>query len=97
MSTLRTAPAHLTGETPFHACNPQRGRLFAVRPGLTIDDALSAASNLLASSLVAVNSAAVEHDDVLLYGAVFQLEPIKAAVDAARVGLQATNREGVES
>lgn len=87
----------MTGETPFHVCNPQRGRLFAVRPGLTVDDALSVASNLLASSLVAVNSAAVEHDDVLLYGAVFQLEAIKAAVDAARVGLQATNREGVES
>ncbi len=97
MSTHHPAPAPATSEAPFHACNPQRERLFTVRPGLAVDDALSVASNLLASSLVAVKGAAIEHDDVLLYGAVFQLEAIKAAVDAARVGLLAANRKGDES
>ena len=97
MTAHHPAAAPATSEAPFHACNPQRERLFTVRPGLAVDDALSVASNLLASSLVAVNSAATEHDDVLLYGAVFQLEAIKAAVDAARVGLLAANRKGDES
>lgn len=97
MSTNRTTPAPVTSEAPFYACNPQKGRLYAVRPGISIDDALSVASTLMESSLAAVNNAAVEHDDVLLYGAIFQLEAIKAAVDAAKVGLQSPNREGVES
>jgi len=93
----RPTPAPVTCEAPFYACNPQKGRLYAVRPGISIDDALSVASTLMGSSLAAVNNAAVEHDDVLLYGAVFQLEAIKAAVDAARVGLLAANRKGDES
>ncbi len=79
-----TSPA-VTRSIPFHTCNPDETRLFAVLPGVPLSDALEAASCTLAAALRVVRGAAVDHDDEILHGAVFQLEAVKAVVDSADV------------
>ena len=92
--TGAAAHALVTAETTFHSCNPAQQHLFAVRPGVSVEDALEIASCLLASALRTVRGAAVEHDDETLFGAVFQLEAVKAIVDAADLATPAENLEG---
>lgn len=91
---VAAAPALVTAETTFHSCNPDQQHLFAVRPGVSVENALEIASCLLASALCTVRGAAVEHDDDTLFGAVFQLEAVKAIVDAADQATPAENLEG---
>jgi len=92
--TGAAAPALVTEEATFHSCNPAQQHLFAVRPGVSVEDALEIASCLLASALRTVRVGAVEHDDETLFGAVFQLEAVKAIVDAADLATPAENLEG---
>lgn len=82
-TTTGTHSPAVTCSTPFHTCNPNQTRLFAVRPGVPLSDALEAASCTLAAVLRIVSGAAMEHDDEILHGAVFQLEAVKAIVDSA--------------
>ena len=72
--TDTSTAAPVTAAATFHSCNPAHQHLFAVRPGVSVADALEIASSLLASALSAVHSAASEHDDEILFGAIFQLE-----------------------
>jgi len=74
----------VTRSTPFHTLSGQP-HLFAVQPAVSLQDALDAASCILASAMITVRSAAVEHDDETIFGAVFQLEAVKAVVDSAYV------------
>ena len=90
------AAAHVTASKTFHSCNPDRQDLFAVRPGISVKGALEIASCLLASALRTVHCAAAEHDDETLFGAVFQLEAVKAVVDAADLAAPTENQEGGE-
>lgn len=94
--TSTTAPAPVTTSKTFHSCNPAQQHLFAVRPGVSVEDALEIASCLLASALRTVRGAAMEHDDEALFGAVFQLEAVKAVVDAADLAAPTENQEGGE-
>lgn len=81
-ATSAAEPALVTASRTFHSCSPDRQDLFAVCSGVFVKDALEATSRLLASSLRTVHCAAAEHDDETLFGAVFQLEAVKAVVDA---------------
>ena len=72
-----------TRSTSFHPCNNDQTPLFAVRADVPLADGLEAASCLLASVLRTVFSAAVEHDDEVLHGAIFQLQAVKAVIDSA--------------
>ena len=94
--TGAAAPAPVTASKTFHSCNPDRQDLFAVRPGISVKGALEIASCLLASALRTVHCAAAEHDDETLFGAVFQLEAVKAVVDAADLAAPTENQEGGE-
>ena len=94
--TGAAAPAPVTASKTFHSCNPAQQHLFAVRPGVSVEDAIEVASCLLASALHTVRGAAVEHDDEILFGAIFQLEAVKAIVDAADLAAPAENQEGGE-
>lgn len=94
--TGATASALVTAAAPFYSCNPAQQHLFAVRPGVSLDDALKIASSLLASALSAVHSAASEHDDETLFGAVFQIEAVKAIVDSAGRATPTESQEGGE-
>ncbi|WP_374240892.1 DUF3077 domain-containing protein [Zoogloea sp.] len=94
--TSTAAPAPVTASKTFHSCNPAQQHLFAVRPGVSVEDALEIASCLLASALRTVRGAAMEHDDEALFGAVFQLEAVKAVVDAAGLAAPTENQEGGE-
>ena len=95
-ATSAAAPALVTASKTFHSCTPDRQDLFAVRPGISVKGALEIASCLLASALHTVRGAAVEHDDEILFGAIFQLEAVKAIVDAADLAAPAENQEGGE-
>lgn len=92
--TGAAAPTLVTAETTFHSCNPDQQHLFAVRPGVSIENALEIASCLLTSALRTVRGAAVEHDDETLFGAIFQLEAVKAIVYSADLATPAENLEG---
>lgn len=94
--TDTSTAAPVTAAATFHSCNPAHQHLFAVRPGVSVADALEIASSLLASALSAVHSAASEHDDEILFGAIFQLEAVKAIVDAADLTMPTENQEGGE-
>jgi hypothetical protein len=95
-ATGAAAPALVTASKTFHSCNPDRQDLFAVRPGISVKGALEIASCFLASTLRTVHCAAAEHDDETLFGAVFQLEAVKAIVDAADLTTLAKNQDGGE-
>lgn len=85
-TTGSPSPA-VTRSIPFHTCSPSQSKLFAVLPGVPLSDALEAASCTLASVLSAARCSAVEHDDEILHGAVFQLEAAKAIVDSVDAAL----------
>ena len=95
-ATSAAAPALVTASRTFHSCSSDRQDLFAVRPGISVKGALEIASCLLASALRTVRGAAAEHDDETLFGAVFQLEAVKAIVDAADLTTPAKNQGGGE-
>lgn len=94
-TTGNPSPA-VTRSITFHSYNPAQQHLFAVRPGVSVEDALEIASSLLASALSTVRGAAQEHDDEALFGAIFQLEAVKAIVDSADLATSAENQEGGE-
>lgn len=89
--TSTSAPSLVTCNESFSPCNPQQDHLFAVRPGVPLKDALNVASCTLHTILHAVRHAAVQRDDELLYGAVFQLEAVKAIVDSSERPMPANN------
>lgn len=88
------APGLVTAAATFHSVNPANQHLFSVRPGASVEDAMEAASNLLASIIKAVHLAATEYHDDILYGAVFQLEAVKAILNASELAAPAGNEEG---
>lgn len=92
--TGAAAPALVSAETTFHPCGPAQQHMFAVRPGVSVEDALEVASYLLAFALRTVRDAAVEHDDDTLFGAAFHLEAVKAIVDSADLATPTENLEG---
>lgn len=53
--TDTSTAAPVTAAATFHSCNPAHQHLFAVRPGVSVADALEIASSLLASALSAVH------------------------------------------
>jgi hypothetical protein len=95
ITTGSHSPA-VTRSIPFHTCNPNQTRLFAVLPGVPLSDALEAASCTLAAVISVVRGAAQEHDDETLFGAIFQIEAVKAIVDSAGLATPAENLEGGE-
>ncbi len=94
-STSAAAPA-VTRSIPFHTCSSDKTPLFAVLPGVPLEDALERASCALAAILRIVQQAAADHDDEILFGAVFQLEAVKAIVDSADLATPTGNLEGGE-
>ena len=87
-NTITGTPSPVvTRSIPFHTCSPSQSKLFAVLPGVPLSDALAVASCALASVLSTARCSAVEHDDEILHGAVFQLEAAKAIVDSVDAAL----------
>lgn len=72
-----------TAEKPFFSCNSKQDALFAVREGITLDDALCEASCLLSAAKDVMYAIASKDDAPEIWAAAYLVDMSKAVVDAA--------------
>lgn len=78
-----SAPARTTSLHSFFSCNPRQDPLFAVRAGVSANDALEMASSLLASAATTAYRVAGDEGCEEIFAVAYLVEMARGVVDAA--------------
>jgi hypothetical protein len=76
-----------TAQHVFFPCNPDGDRLFSVREGILVEEAVNSASAILGAAHETIKRIADKHDDEELWGASYLIEMATAVMEAASRGI----------
>lgn len=76
-----------TAQHDFFSSGVNGERLFSIREGVPVDDAVNSASAMLAAAHETIKRIAEKHDDEELWGASYLLQMAAATMQAAACGL----------
>ncbi|QLQ24769.1 MAG: DUF3077 domain-containing protein [Dechloromonas sp.] len=83
-----------TAQHNFFSCNTPIEKLFSVRAGVDVEDAINVASAILRAARETIMRLAEKHDDSELWGASYLLEMAAATMEAAEIGLMKESHHG---